>query len=101
MKRKWDFQFISNWWVSLGIHFDHTDPSVTIHLPGAILYFGNCKQPGFRGPNELEGELEHVRAFFLDTARKDHLKIDELEVELAELEGEIGRQAAVIRGFEI
>jgi len=48
MKRKLDFQFTRNWWLSLGVHIDHTDPSITVHLPGIILYFGNCKQPGFR-----------------------------------------------------
>jgi len=48
MKRKWDMQFTWNPWLSLGIHFDHTDPSVALHLPGVILYFGRCKQPGFR-----------------------------------------------------
>lgn len=47
-KRQWDFQICWNLWFSLGIHFDHTDPSLTIHLPGIILYFGRCKQPGFK-----------------------------------------------------
>lgn len=48
MKRKWEIQFGKNWWLSLGIHIDHTDPSITFHLPGLIIYIGNCKQPGFK-----------------------------------------------------
>lgn len=48
MKRAWDIQKTWNPWLSVGIHFDHTDPSITLHLPGAIVVFGNCKQPGFR-----------------------------------------------------
>ena len=31
-------------------HRDHTDPSLTLHLPGFILSFGRLKQPGFRRP---------------------------------------------------
>ncbi len=50
MIRKWDIQFARNPWLSVGFHFDHTDPSITLHLPGCILYFGRCKQPGFRKP---------------------------------------------------
>ena len=46
--KKWDIQIIANLWFSLGFHIDHTDPSITIHLPGAIIYFGRCKQPGLR-----------------------------------------------------
>lgn len=46
--RQWDIQADSNWWLSLGLHFDHADPSLTLHLPGLIICFGRCKQPGFR-----------------------------------------------------
>lgn len=48
MIRRWDVQHSWNPWLSLGFHIDHTDPSITIHLPGVILYMGNCKQPGFK-----------------------------------------------------
>ena len=48
MKRRWDIQFAFNPWLSLGVHVDHKDPSVTLHLPGLIVYAGKCKQPGFR-----------------------------------------------------
>jgi len=48
MRRRWGIQAGTNWWISLGFHFDHTDPSITIHLPGIILCLGRCKQPGFR-----------------------------------------------------
>lgn len=43
----WDIQIGKNWWISLGFHIDHTDPSITVHLPGIIVYIGRCKQPGF------------------------------------------------------
>jgi hypothetical protein len=46
--RKWDLQWEANWWFSIGIHFDHTDPSLTFHLPGVILAVGRLKQPGFK-----------------------------------------------------
>lgn len=46
--RRWDFQWTRNPWFSLGIHIDHRDPSITLHLPGLIIYAGRCKQPGFR-----------------------------------------------------
>lgn len=48
IKKKWEVQFDKNWWFSLGFHIDHTDPSITIHLPGILIYLGNCKQPGFK-----------------------------------------------------
>lgn len=48
MLRRWDIQAAPNWWLSLGFHFDHTDPSLTLHLPGLIVAAGNLKQPGFR-----------------------------------------------------
>lgn len=47
MRRRWDIQADANWWLSLGFHIDHTDPSITLHLPGFILSFGRLKQPGF------------------------------------------------------
>lgn len=46
--RLWDIQWDANWWISLGFHLDHTDPSVTLHLPGIVICVGRCKQPGFR-----------------------------------------------------
>lgn len=48
MSKRLDIQFAKNPWLSLGFHIDHTDPSVTIHLPFLIVYVGRCKQPGFR-----------------------------------------------------
>ena len=59
MTRTWDFQLAWNPWVSLGVHVDHTDPSITVHLPLVIIYMGRCKQPGFRraeGPAPADGE---------------------------------------------
>lgn len=47
MKRAWDVQLGRNWWLSLGFHFDHTDPSITVHLPVLIIALGRLKQPGF------------------------------------------------------
>lgn len=55
MMRRWDVQVASNWWLSLGFHIDHTDPSITLHLPGAIVYAGRCKQPGFRRTGGSDG----------------------------------------------
>lgn len=48
MIRKWGIQYVWNPWLSFGFHFDHTDPSLTLHLPLLILSFGRCKWPGFR-----------------------------------------------------
>lgn len=48
IRRRWDIQWAENWWISLGFHVDHTDPSLTLHLPGLIVCLGRCKQPGFR-----------------------------------------------------
>lgn len=48
VRRRWDVQVARNWWLSVGFHFDHTDPSLTLHLPGFILSFGRLKQPGLR-----------------------------------------------------
>lgn len=47
IRRAWDIQAGPNWWLSLGFHVDHTDPSVTLHLPGVIVAVGRLKQPGF------------------------------------------------------
>lgn len=51
--KKWDIQFGRNPWFSLGVHFDHKDPSFTFHLPGFLIYIGNCEQPGLRFWNEM------------------------------------------------
>jgi len=49
MIRLWDMQLsLDNWWISLGFHIDHTDPSITIHLPIIIICIGKPKQPGFK-----------------------------------------------------
>lgn len=46
--KRWDIQiFYKNYWLSVGFHIDHTDPSLTLHLPFIILYIGRCKQRGF------------------------------------------------------
>lgn len=54
MMHAWDIQFAWNPWLSIGVHIDHADPSVTIHLPGLIVYAGRCKQPGLRKPSTWE-----------------------------------------------
>jgi len=51
--KKWDIQFGHNPWLSFGIHLDHHDPSITFHLPGFLIYVGNCEQPGLRFWNEM------------------------------------------------
>lgn len=48
ISRAWDVQWTCQPWFSLGFHFDHTDPSLTIHLPWLIVALGRLKQPGFR-----------------------------------------------------
>lgn len=48
MWKEWDIQTDKNWWISFGFHIDHTDPSITLHLPGVIISAGICKQPGFK-----------------------------------------------------
>ena len=45
--RRWDIQVGRNPWFSLGIHIDHTDPSLTFHLPWVIVALGRLKLPGF------------------------------------------------------
>ena len=59
IRRAWDIQFAWNPWLSMGFHLDHADPSLTIHLPGIIIYIGRCKQPGFRIKKELK-QLQNV-----------------------------------------
>ena len=46
--RQWEVQWCRNPWLSLGFHFDHTDPSITFHLPFLIISLGRLKQPGFK-----------------------------------------------------
>lgn len=48
MRRLWDIQWCWNGWLSLGFHLDHTDPSITLHMPVLIVAFGHLKQPGFQ-----------------------------------------------------
>ena len=49
IRREWDFQFCGQSWpLQFGFHVDHTDPSITVHLPFIILAAGRLKQPGFR-----------------------------------------------------
>ena len=49
MKRSWDVQACyTGPWLQLGFHLDHTDPSLSIHLPCFLIAFGRLKQPGFR-----------------------------------------------------
>lgn len=55
IRRKWDIQICTkNYWLSFGFHIDHTDPSITFHLPIFIIYMGYCKQPGFRNISKEE-----------------------------------------------
>lgn len=50
IRRHWDFQVLPHSWpLQLGFHIDHTDPSITLHLPWLIVAAGRLKQPGFRG----------------------------------------------------
>jgi len=58
MMHRWDVQAGDNWWLSFGFHIDHTDPSITFHLPGIIVAFGRLKQPGFRWSIRRIGETE-------------------------------------------
>jgi len=49
MTRRWDVQVLRHSWpLQLGFHIDHTDPSITLHLPCLIVAMGRLKQPGFR-----------------------------------------------------
>jgi len=49
MVREWDCQVHwHQWGLQLGFHIDHMDPSITLHLPFAIIGIGRLKQPGFR-----------------------------------------------------
>ena len=51
--KKWEVQFGRNPWFSIGLHIDHHDPSITFHLPGVLIYVGNCEQPGFKFWNKI------------------------------------------------
>ena len=93
--RRWDIQCARNPWFSLGVHIDHEDPSITLHLPGVLVYAGRCKQPGFRFwnqivPNEIARERQMIEYRYIvdkqnttpsgpcvfesewDTSRHDH-----------------------------
>lgn len=59
MCRKWDIQWCKNFWLSVGFHLDHTDPSLTFHLPLIIISFGRLKQPGFTRKIKLKTEKQH------------------------------------------
>lgn len=49
MIRRWDVQVLPHSWpLQLGFHIDHTDPSITLHVPCLIVAAGRLKQPGFR-----------------------------------------------------
>ena len=56
IKERWfDIQVVWNPWISLGFHIDHKDPSLTLHLMGAVISIGWLKQPGF--PHSLRRSL--------------------------------------------
>ncbi len=59
MKKVWEIQICrNNPWISFGFHIDHTDPSITVHLPFRIFYIGYCKQPGFNSQSRRGDESE-------------------------------------------
>lgn len=62
-RRQWDIQLASNWWLSVGVHIDHTDPSITLHLPGLIIYAGRCVYPGLAGWSAREGRTRIERVY--------------------------------------
>jgi hypothetical protein len=68
IRRRWDFQILPHSWpLQLGFHIDHTDPSVTVHLPWLIVAAGRLKQPGFRDQilaerDALRRQLDEVQA---------------------------------------
>lgn len=70
MIRAWDIQFCRSPWLSLGFHVDHTDPSLTLHLPGVILSVGRLKQPGFRRCDHMGVETLRERRERLGLARR-------------------------------
>lgn len=80
MLRKWDVQWCWNPWLSVGFHFDHTDPGLTLHLPGVILSLGRLKQPGFRTGTahilEDESIVEVQRQMAGDSKEGDALHTD-------------------------
>ncbi len=44
-KNKWGGRCCWNGWLSLGIHIDHLDPSITFHTPIIIFSAGKLKHP--------------------------------------------------------
>ena len=60
IRRRWDLQCWWNGWLSVGFHFDHTDPSLTLHLPLVGFAFGRLKQPGH--PWSIRGTPNVARA---------------------------------------
>lgn len=40
MRKLWNVQIARNPWLSLGLHIDHRDPSITFHLPGVLVAVG-------------------------------------------------------------
>ncbi len=89
MLRKWSIQFCWNPWLSFGLHFDHTDPSITIHLPLLILSFGRLKQPGFRRPPIISAYKLRLLANWIN--RKSPGKNQEVQNDLRRLAKEIER----------
>ncbi len=53
-KRKLGIRWCWNGWLSLGLHIDHLDPSITIHTPIIIFSIGNLKQNGLHKFNRIE-----------------------------------------------
>ena len=59
--KRWDIQFGWNPWLSLGVHIDHTDPSIMLHFPGFIVLIGRVGfMPGWSlrrwAKTPIEGE---------------------------------------------
>ena len=42
---RWRVRFARNPWFSLGLHVDHHDPFVSLHLPGVIVTVGRICGP--------------------------------------------------------
>lgn len=68
--RGWDIQVECAPWFSLGFHFDHTDPSLTFHLPWVIVAFGRLKIPGFVQGWSLRGLNRDTCGAALEALRK-------------------------------
>lgn len=43
--RRWGLAVARDAWFSLGIHFDHAGPFVSIFLPGLCISVGRCRAP--------------------------------------------------------